>query len=164
MKFEIVKINELSGEKTSFYTILIEGETLSLFEKFLEENQNSSKSEINNILQRLKTIADKTGARESFFKTKEGHPGDGICALYDQPKSKLRLYCIRYGQELIILGSGGPKPKTIRALQEDEKLTNENYLLREISKRIMEALKDKDLQFSKDFLDFEGNLNLDDNK
>lgn len=106
----------------------------------------------------MNTISNKTGARESFFKTKEGNPGDGICALYDQPGSKLRLYCIRFGQELVILGGGGPKPKAIRALQEDEKLKTENYTLRQISKNIMAAVKDKNLKFSKDFLDFEGDL------
>lgn len=162
MNFELIKIDQLSGRKASIYTILVEGETFTLFEKFLKENQNLFKSEINDILQRLSTIANKTGARESFFKTKEGNPGDGICALYDQPGSKLRLYCIRYGQELVILGGGGPKPKTIRALQEDANLTYQNYLLRKISKKIMEALKQKDLRFSKDFLDFEGDLNIDD--
>lgn len=164
MNFELVKIDQLSGRKAGIYTILINGQTLTLFEKFIQENRNSFKSEISDIVQRLNVIAKKTGARESFFKTKEGHPGDGVCALYDQPKSKLRLYCIRYGQELILLGGGGPKPKTIRTLQENEKLTKENYLLREISKRIMEAIKDKDLQFSQDFLDFEGNLRFDENE
>lgn len=161
MKFELVKIDQLSGKKAGIYTILMDGEALTLFEKFLQENQDSFKSEITGILQRLNTISNKTGARESFFKTKEGNPGDGICALYDQPGSKLRLYCIRFGQELVILGGGGPKPKTIRALQEDEKLKTENYTLRQISKKIMAAVKDKNLKFSKDFLDFEGDIGFD---
>jgi hypothetical protein len=164
MQFEIVKLDSLSGDSAGIYTILLEGETFTLFEKFLNENVALFKSEISDILQRLNTIANKTGARESFFKTKEGRPGDGVCALYDIPGSKLRLYCIRFGQELIILGGGGPKPKSIRALQEDNKLKDENFQLREIAKRIMLAQKEKELWFSKNFLDFEGNLSFEENE
>ncbi len=37
--------------------------------------------------------------------------------------SNLRLYCIRLGSAVVILGGGGHKPKTIRTLQDDTKLT-----------------------------------------
>ncbi|QYH39444.1 hypothetical protein GYM62_11865 [Algoriphagus sp. NBT04N3] len=158
MQFELVKIEELSGKKASIYSILLDGEDESLFERFLSENSNTFKNEIFDILSRLRTIANKTGAREGFFKLNEGKPGDGICALYDQPGSNLRLYCIRFGHELIILGGGGPKSKSIRAFQEDEKLEDENYRLRGIAQQIMKALREKDIRFSRDFLDFEGDL------
>lgn len=162
MEFELVKIKGLSGKKASIYTVVQNGAKKSLFDNFLEENLITFKSEISEILRRLNTIANKTGALEGFFKPNEGKPGDGICALYDQPASKLRLYCIRFGHELIILGGGGPKPKPIRALQEDEKLKSENYQLREIAKKILKAQIDKDIWFSKDFLDFEGELKFED--
>lgn len=162
MDFKLIKIKELSGKETSIYTIVRYGDKKTLFETFLEENSITFKSEILDILTRLNTIANNTGAREGFFKTKEGKPGDGICALYDQPESNLRLYCIRFGHELIILGGGGPKPKNISALQEDEKLTLENYQLREIAQQIMKAIKGRDIRFSSDFLDFEGDLNFED--
>lgn len=99
---------------------------------------------------------------KSFFKEKEGGPGDGVCALYDE-ESKLRLYCIKYGTQLVVVGGGGPKPKTVRAFQEDEKLKEENYLLREISKQITEKIKTREIWFSKDFLDFIGSLEFDEN-
>lgn len=158
MQFELIKIEDLSGKKASCYTVILSGENESLFERFLSENSVTFKSEILDILARLRTIANHTGAREGFFKSNEGKPGDGICALYDQPGSNLRLYCIRFGQELIILGGGGPKSKAIRALQESEKLKTENYQLREIAQYIITALKEKDIRFSDDFLDFEGQL------
>lgn len=162
MEFELVKIEDLSGKKASIYTVILDRENESLFERFLSENSVTFKSEIIDILKRLRTIAHNTGAREGFFKLNEGKPGDGICALYDQLGSKLRLYCIRFGHELIILGGGGPKPKSIRALQEDEKLEAENYKLREIAQYIMKALREKDIRFSNDFLDFEGDLIFED--
>lgn len=162
MEFELLKIKGLSGKKASFYTVVPKGAEKSLFDLFLEENSITFKSEILDILKRIKTIANNTGAREGFFKTKEGKPGDGICALYDQPGSNLRLYCIRFGYEIIILGGGGPKPKSISALQENEKLTSENYQLREVAQKIMKAIKEKDIRFSEDLIDFEGDLKFED--
>ena len=69
-----------------------------------------------NFLERIRTINEKTGARESFFKPNEGKPGDLVCALFDIPNSNLRLYCIRFGNSLIILGGGGEKKKTIKVV------------------------------------------------
>ncbi|WP_367769054.1 hypothetical protein AB3G33_10440 [Flavobacterium sp. WC2421] len=163
MECELVKLGNFSGEQTSIYSVLIVDENKTLFDKFIEENTTEYKLEINNIVQRLHTIGKKTGAREHFFKINEGAPGDGVCALYDDPNSKLRLYCIRYGNDIVILGGGGFKPKTIRALQQDKKLETENYFLRDLSKEITQRLKDKDIT-KPDFKDFEGDLtfNFDD--
>lgn len=78
--------------------------------------------------------------------------------MYDDEESNLRLYCIRYGMQLIIVGGGGYKPKSIRALQKDEKLRKENYFLREMSALITERVKEKEIEFSNDGMDFTGNL------
>lgn len=158
MKFKIVKLTNFKGNEAGIYSIFIPDEQQTLFERFLKENINSFKSEIIDITQRIKTINTKTGAREHFFKHKEGAPGDGVCALFDIPGSKLRLYCIRYGNSLIILGGGGHKPKHMKALQEDEKLTTENYLLRSISKLIKERTTSGEITFAEDYTTLEGNL------
>lgn len=163
MKCELKKIEELSGKRTSVYSVFIDDSQLSLFEVFIEENKRLHLSEIKDIVQRLKTIGTKTGAREQYFKLHEGNPGDGVCALFDLPDKNLRLYCIRYNTQIIILGGGGIK--LVRALQNDNKLTKENYLLRELSKQITEKIKEKDIRFTIDGNDFEGdfsfNLNID---
>lgn len=163
MKYKLNRISSLSGTEASIYTVLVENEQnkfeKSLFDIFLSENKISHKSEVNNIIIRLKTIGHDIGARESFFKLKEGKPGDGVCALYDSPHKQLRLYCIRFGKDLVIVGGGGIKK--VRALQDDAKLKKENYLLRELSTCITKALKSGELNFSKDYLDFEGNMIID---
>jgi hypothetical protein len=56
------------------------------------------------------------------------------------------------------LGSGGPKPKSIRALQEDELLKEANEKMREVSRIVMEALKERDLQWSRDGMELIGDL------
>ena len=160
MEYEIVKIENLSGDKTTFYSILIPDENKTLFDIFIEENKSDFNIEVKDILKRLTLIANKTGARDNFFKLNEGTIGDGVSALYDNPNSNLRLYCIKYGDGIILLGGGGFKPKSIRSLQENPKLKNENYLLRAISKLITQKMRDKDLLFSKDYKEFEGDFNL----
>lgn len=154
MKFEIVELEEFSGRKASVYSVWINDESTTLFDRFVEENQMQHPLEIQSIVDRIEIIGHSTGAREHFFKLNEGTLGDGICALYDSPDKKLRLYCIRYGASCILLGGGGLK--NVRALQDDEKLKQENYLLRYISKQITEAFKSEDLRWTTDGMRLEG--------
>jgi hypothetical protein len=160
MRIRLVKLEQLSGEQASIYSVMHEEDQITLFDKFINENKNSFKSELTDIVLRLKIIGNKTGAREHFFKQHEGKPGDGVCALYDEPRSNLRLYCIRYGTTLIVIGSGGHKPKTIKSLQDDPKLKKENLILREISKLISEKISQGTISYTDDYFDFEGNLDL----
>ena len=46
----------------------------------------------------------------------------------------------------------------MKALQDSVKLTDENYFLREVSEHIRQKMKDKEIRFSDDELDFEGDL------
>lgn len=158
MKCKLVKIHELSGYGASIYSIVIGDNTKNLLDEFVEESSISFKGETIDILKRLRTIGKKTGARTQFFKLHEGVPGDGVCALFDIPGSNLRLYCIRYGTQLVVVGNGGHKPKSIQSLQEDDKLTETNYFLRELSSEITERIKEKDIQFINDDYDFIGDL------
>lgn len=90
-------------------------------------------------------IALDYGAERMFFKENEGKLDDLVCALYDSPESNLRLYCIRMGKTIIILGGGGYKPKMIRALQEDPKLTVENNIICKFSEILYEKIKDGEI-------------------
>lgn len=162
MKYKIIKINNISGKEASVYSIILNNENETLLNKFIRENEILFKSETKDILKRLYSIGHTTGARIQFFKEWEGKPGDGVCALFDNPTSNLRLYCIYFGSQLIVVGSGGHKPKNIRTLQQDDKLKAENYLLREISAQITQRIKDKEITYTNDFLYFEGNLEFND--
>ena len=51
-----------------------------------------------------------------------------------------------------------------RALQDDPQLKKENYVLRQISKILSQAMKEGELQWNNDFDDFKGNLTFDDNE
>lgn len=160
MKLKLVKIDKLSGYKTQIYSVAVDNNSKSLFEHFLDENDEVYHEELLEILTRLRSISQKEGAREHLFKKAEGKLGDGVEALYDESKRKLRLYCIRYGSVLLVLGGGGAK--NVRALQDDPKLKKENYLLREISKQLSEAMQNGDLKWNNTFNDFIGNFTFED--
>lgn len=160
MTFSLKRLDRLSGKKATVYSVQVDDGT-DLFDHFLNENSAEYENDVKNILQRIRSISLKTGAQEHYFKTREGKPGDGVCALYDTPEKHLRLYCIRMGNTVIILGGGGPKYEEIRALQEDPKLKNENYLLRKISKEITNKMKSGEIRFSDDELKLLGDIIID---
>jgi hypothetical protein len=162
MRFEIVELLDFSGYKAGIYTVILNYESLSIFDNFIKENIPIFPEEIDNILSKIETIGHETGAREHFFKLNEGTLGDGICALYDNPDKKIRLYCIRYGSTTIILGGGGYK--NVRALQDDPKLKHENYLLRKISNLITKAIKEGDISWAADGKKLIGNLIIQDDE
>lgn len=156
MKLKLVKFEKLSGNKASIYGVWIDDLQETSFDAFIKENKNVFLSELKDIIARLKIIGNVTGAREQFFKINEGIPGDGVCALFDKPDKKLRLYCIRYGASIVIVGGGGPK--NVQKLQQNDKLKVENYLLRNLSALITEKMKEGEIRYINNNMDFEGNI------
>ena len=159
MEVKLVRIEQYSGDKAIFYSVIVDGEDETLFEKFLKENIGSFKGELINIDHRIRAMNEKYGAQEDFFKLHEGKLGDGVAAICDLPSKKLRLYCIRYGSATVIIGGGGNKKS--RTYQENPKLDKEVKMLSRISKMITSALRDKDIKLNEDGT-FSGNLLLED--
>ena len=159
VEFEIIKIKQLSGKKAQIYSVILGQEDQSVFEQFLQNNYSEYPTEIEDIVSKLKIMATKTGAAEHFFKLNEGKPGDGVCALFDSPDKKLRIYYIRFANVAIIVGGGGYKPKNIRAYQESSSLKKEAETVVRISRIISEAIKNKDIHLDDNGF-FLGNLKL----
>lgn len=82
-------------------------------------------------------IADR-GALERFFRP-EGKYNDRVCAL-PVVQSKLRLYCLRLSEKILILGNGGVK-KT-KTYNEDNDLKGYVLTLQKFDKLIKECVKD----------------------
>ena len=68
------------------------------------------------------------------------------------------MYCFRFDKHILILGSGGFKPKNISAFQEDPKLTYENKIVRYISDTLTQAIKDRDIKQSADDMELLGDF------
>lgn len=164
MNYEIIKLEEFSGTKATIYSALPYGEVNTLYDNFVDEYHVEFREEIVSIADLLEDMGHKYGIRENLIKMNEYKPGDGIVAIYDNPDKNLRLYGIRYGSCILVIGSGGVKPKEIKAWQENEKLSKEIEIVKEISEDILQRINDRDIVFSTDGLELSGNLNFQDNE
>ena len=160
MKSILVKLDNLSGKEASIYGILVDDLQITSFETFLEENKIIFICELIDIISRLQSIGNVIGAREQFFKLDDGNKRGGVCALFDTPNKKLRLFYKRYGTSIVIVGGGGPK--NVQKLKLVEKLNKEKHLLRKLSALITERFKEGEISFTKDYRDFLGNLEFND--
>lgn len=147
MKFNIVKIDELSGPKAQIYSIMYEGDVQSLLDCFFDENNDVHYEELEEIAAKLYSMGNNTGCRINFFKQYEGSPGDGVVAL---KCGQMRLYCLRYDNTCIFVGSGGYKPPNVRAYQEHTPLDEKVREMKKIAACINKAIRDKDLMISDD--------------
>lgn len=150
MNFDIEEIQELSGNAASIYSVTMEGEETTLLEQFFEENEEY-KAELNEIIEKLYVMGQKTGCRWDFFRHDEGSPGDGVSVL---KSGRLRLYCLYVDSTIVCFGSGGYKSSKIRAYQEDVKLNQKVEQMKAIAKRINKAIKERDIEIK------QGKLNI----
>lgn len=148
-KIELIELDEFNCCSGHIYSVAVDGADQTLYDLFLEENEGDYRAELGEIANKLNTMSTWTGFTDNFFKLNEGKPGDGVCAITDL-KGKLRLYCIRFGNILLVLGGGGPKSKLIRAYEEDPKLLSENLMIRAVSDAMAKAIRNKDLTIEED--------------
>lgn len=101
---------ELVGrsEAASLYTILFENNNASEFTKFMLKFKDNAhlQRDYQIILIALQKIL-QNGALERYFRP-EGKFSDGVCAL-PVTSGKLRLYCLRLSDKILIIGNGGIK-------------------------------------------------------
>lgn len=163
MNYRIVKLGQLSGQKATIYSVILEEDeatNTTLYDRFIRENSDLFQAEIINIAKKLVAIGHKTGANHYYFKDWEGKPGDGVCAMYDDPDKSLRLYCIAFGRTVLIVGGGGHKPSGMHAFQEDKKLTDENNLMRKVSDDLAKRIHDREIIWSEDEQELLGDFNF----
>jgi hypothetical protein len=134
---ELLLVNNADG--CTIYTIQFLSESDSEFERFYTRFKDDA--EYNPDLMRIVALINKIadmGALERYFRP-EGKLKDGVCAL-PVLKSKLRLYCLRLSDKILVLGNGGVK-KT-RTYNEDDTLKGYVLTLQNFEKLIREGEKD----------------------
>lgn len=131
---ELLLVRE--AKNCTLYTIQFLSEDDSEFEQFY--NRFKDDVEFNPDLMRIVgfigRIADH-GALERFFRP-EGKMSDHVVALPVVP-SKLRLYCLRLSDKILILGNGGVK-KT-KTYEDDNELSGYVITLQSFDKLIKEG-------------------------
>ena len=107
------------SEKVSLYSISFEMDRTTEFERFLSkfEEEATLNPDYQRILYAISVILDK-GALERYFRP-EGKMSDNVYALPVE-SGKIRLYCLRISDEVLILGNGDVKQTA--TYEEDAKL------------------------------------------
>ena len=107
-------------EKAGLFTICFEGDSFTEFQKFIVKgNENATlQPDLQKILNALQHMMNAMGFLDRYFRP-EGKMRDRVAALPIQ-SSKLRLYCLRLSDSVLIVGNGGPK--TTQTYEEDSEL------------------------------------------
>lgn len=97
-----------SSETASLYSISFEIDGKTEFEKFVEafEADATYRNDYRRILAALQVVLE-VGALERFFRP-EGKIEDDLVAL-PLDRGKLRLYCLRISDQILVIGNGGIK-------------------------------------------------------
>jgi len=137
------------NDNVGMFSICFKGNEESEFEKFLNEFRDNAtyNKDFNFILLALSKIIDK-GALERFFRN-EGKFKDNVKALAIDSR-RLRLYCLRISDKILILGNGGAK--LTRTYQEDEKLMGYVMDLQAFDKALIQAQKIGEITIEKNMI------------
>lgn len=123
----------------NFYSFMLEGEELTELEKFFDKFPVGCEydEEMDVIVAWLDRIGE-TGALERYFRP-EGKYGDGVSAIPIE-SGKLRLYCLRLSDKILIFGNGDAKDT--KSWQESETLSAYVQLLMDTSRFIASRVRD----------------------
>lgn len=127
------------SERVSLYSISFEMDRTTEFERFLRkfEEEASLNTDYQKILYALSIILDR-GALERYFRP-EGSINDDLCALPIE-SGKIRLYCLRISDEILILGNGDVK--STQTYEEDTKLYGYALDLQKFDKLLKKDIED----------------------
>lgn len=134
---ELILLNE--GNRCTLYSIQFTSEDESEYERFYSKFIEDAK--LNRDLLRIVQLVDKIaeeGALERLFRP-EGKMKDSVVAL-PVLSSKLRLYCLRLSDGILILGNGGVKQS--RTYEEDDSLRGYVLTLQKFEELLKEGQRD----------------------
>lgn len=137
------------NDNVSLYSICFNGSNISEFEDFLIKFKDNSKlnKDFQTIILALEKIIDQ-GALERFFRL-EGKMTDNVAALSIDSR-KLRLYCLRISDQIMILGNGGVK--ITRTYQEDDELSGYVMDLQRFDELLKQAQKNGTITIEKNMI------------
>ncbi|MCH5309760.1 MAG: hypothetical protein J1E58_07840 [Prevotella sp.] len=126
-------------EKNGLFSLVFENEAYSEFEKFIElfKNEADVAKDLNLILSYIEQMINGAGFLERYFRP-EGKMRDDVCAL-PVVSSKLRLYCLRLSDSVLIAGGGGRK--ATKTYEEDSNLNGYVISLQKLDKLIKAEVK-----------------------
>ncbi len=138
----------------TFYTVRWEKEEISETDKFIKKflyQQTKYKTELQEILTLIEVIGEERGAKDIYFTRHENlatalPPSStllvkGIEILFYE--NRLRLYCIKINENIVVLFNGGIK--SAQKVQDSPDLIMKFREAQTFAKRIWQAIRDKDI-------------------
>jgi hypothetical protein len=148
----LVIIEELYHfRRVCFYTVRFDGEELSETEKFIArildtpELEREYGTEMDTLIAILEFLGDVRGAQQKYFRQENRAealppPRGAVEALYLDIDNRLRLYCVRLSDEVVVLFGGGIK--TASAVQDSPDVRMHFQLAQRIARALDEVLHD----------------------
>lgn len=136
-------------DNVSLYSICFDGNAISEYESFIQRFKDDAtlNTDYKNIILALEKIV-AVGALERFFRL-EGKMNDHVAALSIDSR-KLRVYCLRISDQILIVGNGGRKDT--RTYEESTELSGYVMDLQEFDKLLTEAQKDGSVTIEKNVI------------
>ncbi len=127
-------------EKVNFYSIRMKDAELTEMEAFFEKFPEGCEydHDIDIIISWLDKIAER-GALERYFRP-EGRYGDGVGVIPIDVGNKIRLYCLRLSDKILVFGNGGEKDS--KRWEESETLAPYVKMLIDTSRFIQSRIND----------------------
>lgn len=126
-----------STETAGIFSICFEGESYTEFEKFITKHKEHYSRDLNIILAAINRMLLASGFLERYFRP-EGKMRDRVCAL-PITSGKLRLYCLRINDSILIAGNGGVK--NTKKYEESEELNGYVISLQNLDNALRLAIK-----------------------
>lgn len=129
----------MQTESAGLFSICFEGESFNEFEKFILKYQQdvTLNRDLQIILTAINKMLSVSGFLERYFRP-EGKMRDRVCALPIET-SKLRLYCLRMSDSVLIAGNGGVKDS--QTYQENTELSGYVLTLQKLDELLKLAVK-----------------------
>ncbi len=145
---ELYLINE--GDNCTIYTLQFLKDMDSEFEKFVAKFRNDAEfsEDFLKIATFIKRIAN-TGAHERYFRP-EGKMSDSVVAL-PVTSSKLRLYCLRLSDKILVLGNGGIKKS--QKYEDDSVLNGYVMTLQKFERLLKEEVANGNVKITESTID-----------
>lgn len=134
---ELILVRE--SDKCTMYTIQFLSEGKNEFQRFIAKFKEDAtyNPDFVKIVNFINQISER-GALERYFRP-EGKMKDGVCAL-PTISSKLRLYCLRLSDGILVLGNGDVK--NTKTYDENETLKGYVINLQKFEELLKEGVKD----------------------
>lgn len=140
-ELKILSVEET--EKAGLFTICFTNDNKSEFEKFITKFKDDAycQRDLQIILSALQHMLRTSGFLERYFRP-EGKMRDNVCALPIE-SGRLRLYCLRLSDSVLIVGNGGKK--TTKTYNESEELSGYVISLQKLDELIKVAVRNGDI-------------------